>query len=106
MWPPLRQSCARAKARLALVLPATVCTGPSWEQTRALIQQNFVLDMVITSHDPSRWNFSDSTDPLLGFREIRPPSATGSTMHRPPNYAEKGHERRTRCEPARMADED
>ena len=50
------------EGRLALVLPATVCTGPSWEQTRALIQQNFVLDMVITSHDPSRWNFSDSTD--------------------------------------------
>ena len=50
------------EGRLALVLPATVCAGPSWEQTRALIQQNFVLDMVITSHDPSRWNFSDSTD--------------------------------------------
>ncbi len=50
------------EGRLALVLPATVCTGPSWEQTRALIQQNFVLDMVITSHDPLRWNFSDSTD--------------------------------------------
>jgi hypothetical protein len=50
------------EGRLALVLPATVCTGPSWEQTRALIQQNFVLDLVITSHDPLRWNFSDSTD--------------------------------------------
>ena len=50
------------EGRLALVLPATVCTGPSWEQTRALIQKDFVLDMVITSHDPQRWNFSDSTD--------------------------------------------
>ena len=50
------------EGRLALVLPATVCTGPSWEQTRALIQQNFLLDLVITSHDPLRWNFSDSTD--------------------------------------------
>ena len=49
------------EGRLALVLPATVCTGPSWEQTRVLIQQNFALDMVITSHDPLRWNFSDST---------------------------------------------
>ncbi len=48
--------------RLALVLPATVCTGPSWEQTRALIERNFALDMVIASHDPMRWNFSDSTD--------------------------------------------
>ena len=50
------------EGRLALVLPATVCTGPSWEQTRSLIETDFVLDMVIASHDPERWNFSDSTD--------------------------------------------
>ena len=50
------------EGRLALVLPATVCTGPSWEQTRSLIERDFSLDMVITSHDPLRWNFSDSTD--------------------------------------------
>ena len=50
------------EGRLAPVLPATVCTGPSWQQTRSLIESNFVLDMVITSHDPLRWNFSDSTD--------------------------------------------
>ncbi len=52
----------RGEGRLALVLPATVCTGPSWEQTRSLIERDFNLDMVITSHDPQRWNFSDSTD--------------------------------------------
>ena len=50
------------EGRLALVLPATVCTGPSWAQTRALIERDFNLDMVISSHDPLRWNFSDSTD--------------------------------------------
>ena len=50
------------EGRLALVLPATVCTGPSWEQTRSLIERNFVLDMVVASHDPLRWNFSYSTD--------------------------------------------
>ena len=50
------------EGRLALVLPGTVCTGPSWQQTRDLIQHDFALDMVITSHDPRRWNFSDSTD--------------------------------------------
>ena len=44
------------------MLPATVCTGPSWAQTRALIERDFDLDVVITSHDPLRWNFSDSTD--------------------------------------------
>ena len=50
------------EGRLALVLPATVCTGPSWEQTRSLIESDFALNMVIASHDPLRWNFSDSTD--------------------------------------------
>ena len=50
------------EGRLALVLPVTVCTGPSWEQTRSLIERDFSLDVVIASHDPDRWNFSDSTD--------------------------------------------
>lgn len=48
--------------RLALVLPISVCTGSSWQQTRSLIERDFTLDTVIVSHDPSRWNFSDSTD--------------------------------------------
>ena len=50
------------EGRLALVLPLTLCTGPSWQQTRRLIESDFALKMVITSHDPLRWNFSDSTD--------------------------------------------
>ncbi len=50
------------EGRLALVLPLTVCTGPSWRQTRALIERDYELDTVIVSHDPSHWNFSDSTD--------------------------------------------
>ncbi len=50
------------EGRLALVLPATVCTGPSWAQTRSLIERDFTLDIVIASHDPQHWNFSDSTD--------------------------------------------
>ena len=50
------------EGRMALVLPLTVCTGQSWRQTRELIERDFLLDAVITSHDPERWNFSDSTD--------------------------------------------
>ena len=49
------------EGRLALVLPLSVCTGPSWSTTRALIERDYALDMVVTSHDPRRWNFSDST---------------------------------------------
>ncbi|MDE0474508.1 MAG: hypothetical protein OXI50_08100, partial [Gammaproteobacteria bacterium] len=51
-----------AEGRLVLVLPLTVCTGPSWRQTRALIQRDFSLDVVVASHEPPRWNFSDSTN--------------------------------------------
>ena len=50
------------EGRLALVLPVTVCTGPSWQQTRSLIERDFTLDTVIATHDPERWNFSDSAD--------------------------------------------
>ena len=68
------------EGRLALVLPATVCTGPAWQQTRELIRRDFTLDTVITSHDPSRWNFSDSTDLsealLIATRRPEKPAAT------------------------------
>ena len=45
------------EGRLALVLPISVCTGASWQQTRSLIERDFTLDTVIVSHDPTRWNF-------------------------------------------------
>ena len=67
------------EGRLALVLPATVCTGPSWQQTRSLIERDFKLDMVIVSHDPARWNFSDSTDLSEALLiATRRPSGNGS----------------------------
>ena len=70
------------EGRLALVLPATVCTGPSWQQTRTLVEYEFTLDMVISSHDPLRWNLSDSTDlsEALLIATRRPESA-GSQPH-------------------------
>ncbi|MDE2815620.1 MAG: hypothetical protein OXK81_02825 [Chloroflexota bacterium] len=84
------------EGRLALVLPLTVCTGPSWAQTRALIERDFTLDVVITSHDPQRWNFSDSTDLsealLIATRRSRapnrhPPSIRHSGASRNPETA-------------------
>ena len=68
------------EGRLALVLPATVCTGPSWEQTRALIEKDFTLNMVIASHDPRRYNFSDSTDlsEVLLIATRRPENGTAA----------------------------
>ena len=71
------------EGRLALVLPLTVCTGPSWRQTRALIERDFTLDTVVTSHDPLRWNFSDSTDLSEALIiATRRPRQGGSPEHR------------------------
>ena len=73
------------EGRIALVLPATVCTGPAWRQTRELIEQEFALDMVITSHDPLRWNFSDSTDLsevlIIATRRPKHKVADGRRIH-------------------------
>ena len=71
------------EGRLALVLPATVCTGPSWEPTRSLVERDFALNVVIASHDPMRWNFSDSTDLSEALLiATRRPENGGSTKRR------------------------
>jgi hypothetical protein len=43
-------------------LPAALASGVAWEPTRALLAKRYVLETVVASHDPLRWNFSDSTD--------------------------------------------
>lgn len=48
--------------RIALVLPAAVATGIAWEKTRDLINHGYILETMVTSHDPARWNFSENTD--------------------------------------------
>ena len=58
------------EGRLALVLPLTVCTGPSWAQTRALIEQDFALDVV---------NYVPRPPALELFRQHGP---LGSAAHR------------------------
>lgn len=48
--------------RLALVLPAALTTGIAWGRTRELINHGYILETVIASHDPRRWNFSENTE--------------------------------------------
>ncbi|MER9559380.1 hypothetical protein [Mesorhizobium sp. M0323] len=48
--------------RIALVLPAALATGVAWEKTRELFRHRYVLETVVASHDPARWNFSENTD--------------------------------------------
>ncbi len=48
--------------RLSLVLPKTILSGSAWEKTRRIFRDKYRLEWIIVSHDPLRWNFSDSTD--------------------------------------------
>jgi hypothetical protein len=52
----------KAGGRIALVLPAAVTSGIAWGRTRKLIERGYVLETVIASHDPERWNFSENTE--------------------------------------------
>jgi len=48
--------------RLAVVLPEGVLSGVAWAKTRQLLRSRYRLEYLICSHDPARWNFSESTE--------------------------------------------
>lgn len=48
--------------RIAFVLPITLATGEAWSATRKLIADKYHLEVVVTSHDAERPNFSENTD--------------------------------------------
>jgi len=52
----------RPGSRLGLVLPKALLSGVAWHETRRLLQQYYRLEYIISSHDPERWNFSESTN--------------------------------------------
>jgi hypothetical protein len=47
--------------RLALVLPKALLSGIAWGVTRQLLEDHYVVEYIICSHDPPLWNFSEST---------------------------------------------
>ncbi len=52
----------KAGGRMALVLPKALLSGVAWEKTRHLFRLRYMLEYIIASHDPERWNFSENTD--------------------------------------------
>ncbi|KPL13092.1 hypothetical protein AMJ85_00355 [candidate division BRC1 bacterium SM23_51] len=48
--------------RIALVLPKALLSGVAWDRTRRLFRRSYRVEYLIASHDPQRWNFSESTD--------------------------------------------
>lgn len=51
----------KTNGRLAFVLPKALLSGVEWEASRKLLAP-YLLETVIASHDPNRWNFSENTD--------------------------------------------
>jgi hypothetical protein len=47
--------------RMAVVLPEALAFGVAWEKTRQLFAARYVVEVIVVSHDPERWNFSEST---------------------------------------------
>lgn len=48
--------------RLALVLPKALLSGVAWAKTRQLLSDQYQVEYIVNSHDPTRWNFSDNTE--------------------------------------------
>jgi len=62
MFVPLAEKHTRMDGRVAFVLPVALTTGEAWAPIRKRIADGFHLELVITSHDSERPNFSENTD--------------------------------------------
>ena len=50
------------RGTLAMVMPTTALTGASVANKRKFLASHFDIEIIVTSHDPSRVNFSENTD--------------------------------------------
>lgn len=62
LFVPLADKHVKPGGRIAFVLPLALATGESWANVRKFLADRYHLEIVITSHDPSRTNFSENTD--------------------------------------------
>lgn len=84
MFVPLALKHLKAGGRIAFVLPVALASGESWKQVRDIIAQNFSLEIVISSHDSGRPNFSENTDlseVLFIARRLFEDEEAGSTYY-------------------------
>lgn len=51
----------KENGRIALVLPKALLSGVAWKPTRELFNRKYLLEYLIVSQDPERWNFSENT---------------------------------------------
>lgn len=62
LFVPLAEMHTKPRGRIAFVLPIALATGEAWSPIRKRIADGFHLEIVITSHDAERPNFSENTD--------------------------------------------
>jgi hypothetical protein len=74
----------KRSGRLALVLPRSILSGVAWEETRRLLESRYLVEYVITSHEPGRWNFSENTS--LGETLIVAKGRAGSRKSKPTQF--------------------
>ena len=84
MFVPLAEKRVKQGGRIAFVLPIAVATGEAWSSIRRRIADRFHLEIVITSHDTERPNFSENTDLselLFIARSLGPKEKAGNTIY-------------------------
>ena len=70
--------------RMAFVLPAALATGEAWTETRDLLATHYHLEVVVSSHDADRPNFSENTDLseiLFVARKLTAQESPGDTLY-------------------------
>ena len=81
---PLAAKHVRTGGRIAFVLPVALATGEAWSAIRKQIADRFHLEIVVTSHDSDRPNFSENTDLselLFIARRLKPKEKSGPTIY-------------------------
>jgi len=84
LFVPLADKHLKPGGRIAFVLPIALASGESWGAVRKYLADRYHLEIVITSHDPSRTNFSENTDLselLFVARKLKTGEKAGETRY-------------------------
>ncbi len=84
LFVPLAEKHTKIGGRIAFVLPVALATGEAWSAIRKRIAERFHLEIVVTSHDSERPNFSENTDLseiLFVARRLEPKEKAGVTIY-------------------------
>lgn len=84
LFVPLADRHLKPGGRLAFVLPIALATGESWGAVRKFLGDRYHLEIVITSHDPARPNFSENTalsELLFVARKLESGEKAGNTSY-------------------------